>query len=65
MANSAFWTSFYAGVTAPVSLFAATPSYGAYTTVLQPAQCFSMVGSYLTQVLPRGADDRRAGDLAA
>jgi hypothetical protein len=59
MANSTFWTAFYAGVAAPVSLFAATPSYDGYVLELQPAQCFSIVGAYLTQAMPEVIHDRR------
>ncbi len=59
MANSYMWPAFYAGIAAPVSLFAATPSYDAYTFVFQPAQAFAVVGGYLTQAMPTELDDGR------
>ena len=66
MANSnLMWSAFYAGLAAPISLFSATPSYEAYTLVLQPAQAFAIVGGYLTQTLPSEPDDRRNGDAKA
>jgi hypothetical protein len=65
MPTSTFWTAFYAGLAAPVSLFAATPSYDAYTVVLTPAQAYAIAGSYLSQsVAIAGANDRRPSNDA-
>jgi hypothetical protein len=58
--SSGFWASFGDGLTAPVALFSAPSSYDAYAAVLQPAQCFSVVGAFLTQALPQIPDDKPA-----
>jgi len=58
--SSGFWAAFGDGLTAPVALFSAPPSYDAYVAVLQPAQCFSVAGAFLTQVLPQIRDDKPA-----
>jgi hypothetical protein len=51
--NSAFWAALREGLAAPSALFSAPRSYDSYTAVLQPAQCFSIVGAYLTSALPQ------------
>jgi hypothetical protein len=44
-----FWTAFWAGMSAPVALFAApVGNYAAYASSLSAAQSFSIVGGFLT-----------------
>ena len=62
--TSAFWASFYKGLAAPVALFSTPPSYEPLTFVIQPAQCFAVVGSYLSQAVPQVMDERSERDAA-
>ena len=58
--SSNFWTAFYGGVAAPIMLFSPVQSYERHAYVANVAQCFSVVGAYMTEVIPMVVDDRRA-----
>lgn len=56
-----FWTAFWAGMAAPVSLYAAPTAYAGYVAIPSPAQSFAMVGGYLSAAAEQVQNDRRAG----
>lgn len=52
-----FWTAFYAGLTAPTSLYAPPAPYDIYTVPVGPAEAFAITGIYLSNAVA-AADER-------
>lgn len=55
-----FRTAFWAGMAAPVSLFAPAAAYAGSSEALSPAQSFSIVGGLLSDAAQQFENDSRA-----
>ena len=55
-----FWTAFWAGMSAPVQLYAAPGAYSHRVNVPSLAQSFATVGSRLTMAIGKLDNERRA-----
>jgi hypothetical protein len=58
--QSNFRSAFWAGVAAPVMLFAPVPNYAAFVSTLSPSQSFGVAGYYLSQAMKRIDSERPA-----
>lgn len=59
-ALSMFWGAFFTGMAAPVSLYAAQPSYSNFTTVIGPAESFAIVGGYLSEAAKKADEEAKS-----
>jgi hypothetical protein len=57
-ARNAFWSGVYEGLTAPVAVFS-TPQTFTTGYISTPAQCFAIVGSYISESAASVIDDGR------
>lgn len=57
--NRGFWSAFWAGISAPMILYADPPPYFAYVGGRTVSQSFACVGMYLSQAAALHSNDGR------
>jgi hypothetical protein len=50
-ASPRFWTAFWAGLAAPIGLYAASDPYAAYIGGYRPPQTFAAIGNFMGRVV--------------
>lgn len=56
-----FWAAFWAGLAAPVGLFAAPPAYPVHSGLSSVASSFATVGAQLSRAASQTTDDAKRG----